>query len=285
MKKVFQRLVVFFVGLPLLFSLLLLLPQHNHLLFNLLITVFSVLGAVELRNILLHKNLIISVPEAVVLGALIPAAWTAVISFGITGYITAGASIIGASWLLAAPAFSRQEKLDSCIGRITAGFAVLIYPGLFAARIIQMSVFPEAGLVILCFLLIVFLNDGLAWAAGMLFGKNNRGLIPASPGKSIAGYAGGITASVVTGIAGTILLPELFIADAMPPAAAGALLGLATGIAAILGDLGESAIKRSANVKDSGSLILGRGGALDSIDSLLLAAPVFYVLYQILFRI
>jgi phosphatidate cytidylyltransferase len=69
----------------------------------------------------------------------------------------------------------------------------------------------------------------------------------------------------------------------MPSNSAGALLGFGAGIAAILGDLCESAIKRSADVKDSGSLILGRGGALDSIDSLALAAPVYYLLYQVLF--
>jgi phosphatidate cytidylyltransferase len=69
----------------------------------------------------------------------------------------------------------------------------------------------------------------------------------------------------------------------MPSIWAGVLLGLCAGIAATLGDLSESVIKRSAGVKDSGSLILGRGGALDSIDSLALAAPIYYLVYQVLF--
>ena len=55
-----------------------------------------------------------------------------------------------------------------------------------------------------------------------------------------------------------------------------AAMGLVVGCAAIVGDLFESALKRSAGVKDSGTMVPGRGGFLDSIDSLLFAAPAFY---------
>jgi phosphatidate cytidylyltransferase len=81
-----------------------------------------------------------------------------------------------------------------------------------------------------------------------------------------------------------VYIPEAFTSPVISSIPAGAILGFCAGAAASLGDLGESAIKRSAGVKDSGSLILGRGGALDSIDSLLLAAPVYYILYEVLFQ-
>ena len=55
----------------------------------------------------------------------------------------------------------------------------------------------------------------------------------------------------------------------------GFFLGLSTAAAAAIGDLVESVLKRSANMKDSGKIIPGRGGMLDSIDSLLFGAPVF----------
>jgi phosphatidate cytidylyltransferase len=61
------------------------------------------------------------------------------------------------------------------------------------------------------------------------------------------------------------------------------MLGLLSGAAATLGDLAESVMKRSSDIKDSGSIVPGRGGALDSIDSIALAAPVFYGLYRLLF--
>jgi phosphatidate cytidylyltransferase len=63
----------------------------------------------------------------------------------------------------------------------------------------------------------------------------------------------------------------------------GALVSLLTGIAATAGDLAESAIKRSSDMDDSGNIIPGRGGVLDSIDSVAFAAPVFYLLSSLLF--
>jgi phosphatidate cytidylyltransferase len=55
-----------------------------------------------------------------------------------------------------------------------------------------------------------------------------------------------------------------------------AILGLVLGFAAIIGDLAESIIKRSAGVKDSGRMLPGIGGALDLIDSLLFTAPILF---------
>ena len=284
MKKIIERLIVFFIGLPMLFSVVVFFPHYNHLLFNIVIIVFSVLGAVEFRNILTHKEIAISVPEAVIIGAIGPASWTVVVSFGVTGQIVAGAFVLASSWLLVSRIFSSTEKLEFYLNRAIAGFAVMIYPGLFMAWMIQMALFPRAETVILTLLLIVFLNDAVAWLTGNLFGKNNRGLIKASPNKSLAGFIGGLVISILIGIFAALFVPETFTSKVMASLPAAAILGLGTGAAAILGDLGESALKRSANVKDSGTLILGRGGALDSIDSLALAAPVFYFLYQFLFN-
>jgi phosphatidate cytidylyltransferase len=149
--------------------------------------------------------------------------------------------------------------------------------------IIPLSLLPRPEMVILVFLLITYLNDAAAWAAGMGFGKGNQGIIPVSPHKSIAGFAGGLASSVIIGIGAAGLLPEAFSSSRLPSLPAGALLGLVVGAASTLGDLGESALKRSAGLKDSGTVIPGRGGMLDSIDSLAVAAPVYYILYRILF--
>jgi phosphatidate cytidylyltransferase len=151
------------------------------------------------------------------------------------------------------------------------------------AWIIRMTLLPQADMVILIFLLMVIANDSAAWAVGMLFGKGNRGIISASPNKSVAGFVGGCVASILVGIGAVLFIQPAFIPSRVHPIAAGAVLGFLSGIAAALGDLGESVMKRSSQIKDSGSIIPGRGGVLDSIDSMALAAPVFFGLYRILF--
>jgi phosphatidate cytidylyltransferase len=160
----------------------------------------------------------------------------------------------------------------------------MVYPGLFLAWLIQMGTFVNASLVILIFLLMAFGNDSMAWAMGMILGKGNRGIVAASPNKSVAGVVGGIVASILVGIGAEFFVTGAFIPRFLPPLVAGILLGIFTGGASSLGDLAESALKRSSGIKDSGDLIPGRGGVLDSIDSIALAAPVFFLTYRLLFQ-
>jgi len=286
MKNIAQRLLVFFIGFPSIIAIVLFLPHYHHLVFNLLVTVFSVLGAAEFSSMLSQKKMSIPKGEAALFGALPPVAVILVVSFGVSGLLLPAVFAAVAVWLLLSRTFSRGEALENFIYRFAAGLAVLIYPGMLLAWLVGISHWEEnAGIIILTFLFMVFGGDGLAWAFGMAFGKNNKGLVPASPNKSVAGFIGAIIAPIIVGAATVLILPGVFVSKyaLIPAVAAGCILGLLTGATAILGDLGESAIKRSSGIKDSGSIILGRGGALDSIDSVALAAPVFYLVFRLLF--
>jgi phosphatidate cytidylyltransferase len=282
MKKVFQRFLVFIIGLPLIVGITLYLPQFHHLVLNIVVFVFCALGALEFAAILKPKGMSVHPLEAVILGALAPAAMTVQSSLG-RGPGFPAVLILGALWIPVSRILSPEKKLRDYTERTAAGFSLMLYPGLFMAFIVQMSGFPQAGMVILVFFLIVFANDSAAWAVGMLFGKGNRGLIPASPNKSIAGFIGGITVSILIGAGAEVFAGSVFVSRLLPAPLGGTAAGLCTGIAANLGDLMESAMKRSSGMKDSGRLIPGRGGVLDCIDSVSLAAPVFYVLYGLIF--
>jgi len=288
MKNMVQRLLVFGLAVPAIIALVMLLPHYHHLVLNLLVTAFCGLGAAEFSAMLSHKKMSISKKEAAVFGVLPPLAVILVVSFGVSNLLLPVVFAAVAVWLLLSRTFSRGEALENFIYRFAAGLAVLIYPGMLLAWIVGISQWEKnTGIIILTFLFMVFSGDGLAWVFGMAFGKGNQGLIPASPNKSVAGFIGAIIAPIIVSVGAALIWPDVFVPKCASilgnPIVAGVIVGLFTGAAAILGDLGESAIKRSSGIKDSGSIILGRGGALDSIDSLAIAAPVFYLVFSMLF--
>jgi len=286
LNKTIQRLLVFFLTLPLFVVIVVVLPQFHHLAFNLVAVILSALGAVEFSTLLTRKNLSISKKEAAFLGALPPSVMIIIVNLDYSELMLSAVIAAVVVWLLVSGVFYQGDILDKFLYRLAGGFAVLLYPGMLMAWVVRMSRWEQhANTIILTFLAVVFTNDAMAWAMGLLFGKGNQGLVPASPKKSVAGFIGGIISSIIVGLGAALLFPHVFVPRYNFFPAAGALLGLLTGVAATFGDLGESAIKRSADLKDSGSLIPGRGGVLDSIDSIALAAPVFYLALSQLFLI
>ncbi|NBK24208.1 MAG: phosphatidate cytidylyltransferase, partial [Spirochaetia bacterium] len=141
--------------------------------------------------------------------------------------------------------------------------------------IMRLTALDHASAFLLLFFLLVFGNDVFAFLFGMSLGKNNKGIIKVSPNKSVAGFVGGTLSTVALSVAFCLFYPGV---REMVTLSQALLLGFLTSVSANIGDLIESAYKRAAKVKDSGHLIPGRGGLLDSIDSLLASAPVYWLL-------
>ncbi len=125
---------------------------------------------------------------------------------------------------------------------------------------------------VLLVLLVTFASDTGAYAVGKLLGRHR--LAPSiSPSKTIEGAVGGVLAAAVV----AILLRAALGGHLRMAALA---LGVAVSVAAQLGDLGESALKRRLNIKDAGWLLPGHGGLLDRLDSLLFAGAMVYYAVQ-----
>ena len=126
--------------------------------------------------------------------------------------------------------------------------------------------------LLLVLLVSVWANDSMALLVGSTWGR--RKLAPRlSPNKTWEGAVGGLLGSAAVGWGGLALI------GAEPRWQILGIL-LVAAIAAQLGDLVESMLKRAAEVKDSGTLMPGHGGLLDRLDAIILAGPVFYGLLE-----
>lgn len=163
------------------------------------------------------------------------------------------------------------------------GLSIVSIAGGLAREHLEYFSFGIAGLVYACllpgFLLLmespllwvllttVWAGDIAAYYCGRLLGRHRLAPV-VSPNKTVEGaIAGGVASVLAGGFVGS-----LFLEMSLPVLLTICLL---TGIAGQLGDLAESALKRTAGVKDSGDRLPGHGGVLDRIDSLLFAGPVF----------
>lgn len=178
---------------------------------------------------------------------------------------------------LSIPLFVRMPLAELVRQSAMALFGVL-YLGLTLGYLVWTRLLPQGEWLIFVLILITWAADTGAYYVGTLCGRHP--LAPRiSPKKSVEGLAGGFfSAMIVAFLAQWWFMPELSASDCA------VLAALLTG-AGLWGDLAESALKRSAGVKDSGGVLPGHGGMLDRLDSLLFAAPAFYYYVTLVVRI
>ncbi len=161
-----------------------------------------------------------------------------------------------------------SELKRSLVDSSVMVFGVL-YVSLTLGHLLLTRTLPGGEYLIFFLVLVTWAGDTGAYYAGVTLGRHKLAPV-VSPNKTIEGLLGGLVLAVVVAfIAQRWFLPTFTILDCV---ATGLLL---TGVG-VLGDLSESAMKRSAGVKDSGAVIPAHGGMLDRLDSLLFTAPTFY---------
>jgi phosphatidate cytidylyltransferase len=183
--------------------------------------------------------------------------------------------------LLVIPAyyvFSKKIPIEDALPASAIAVLATMYIGMLGGSTIRLRHdFPEGPKLIFFLALCVWLGDTGAYYTGKNFGKTK--LLPRiSPKKTVEGLIGGI---ITSAIAATVIhftfLPEFRLADAI-------VVGVILSAAGVIGDLAESMWKRSAAVKDSGTLIPGHGGFLDRFDSILFTAPMLYLYWAVTHR-
>ncbi len=278
MNKVIKRLLTFFIGIPIVLAIVF-CEYLNHLPLQIIIGLFAVLGANEFYNMLLKKGCHLFTREIVLIA-------TALLPFVCYIFILSGLSLDITPWLFISIVILLMgfecftaKTFEKSVSKIAYSILTIFYTGFLLTFISRMTLLPDSKFIISLFLIFVFMCDSFAWFFGILFGKSTRGFVAASPNKSLVGFIGGIAGSIGCGFLFKFLFPEVITISNLHLA----ILGGITAISAIIGDLIESVFKRSCQVKDSGNLIPGRGGILDSIDSIVIAAPIFYIGYNFLF--
>jgi phosphatidate cytidylyltransferase len=271
----FIRTATVVVALPVFFVLVFILTQYHHLALNIGAVLVAALGSMELEA-LLRKRGIPAFRFLFPFAVLIPAAaYLEVVGLVSPAWFLGIPTVLVVLVLLRALWVRDQKDLSVLLQRITSSLLVIFYPALLLSFIVRLTAFGNARWVLLLFFSVTFANDITAYLAGMFLGRGTRLGYAVSPNKSAVGFAAGILASI-----GVTLLFRATVAGLLPIGyGATAGFGAAAGILTIAGDLVESALKRSAAVKDSGGIIPGRGGILDSIDSWLLTAPMFYFVF------
>ncbi len=235
-------------------------------------TIVVILGAYELHRMMLHEGyhplVLISLALSLLflVAAMLPQLRLLLLESG-----------LGIALLVTFPLLFFRKKLEGAMVDWSLTLAIAIYLGwplsLFPLlRGFQVGISPGFWWV-LTVLLGVWGFDTGAFFTGHFFGRHK--LAPnISPAKTWEGIAGGLILSITAALLFTTWPLGV-------PWYLAIVLGILIGVAATLGDLAESLIKRQTHVKDSGQIMPGHGGILDRIDSMLFAVIVVFIFAQL----
>jgi len=274
-----SRLLLFFIGIPLFVLSVFFLPHAHYAVLAVLIIGIQYLSSVEFRSLMTRAGLRDPGPSTTFAGIVQNSAVYAACLLEIKEpdpvILFFLLSMLLLLLELAPLAFSRKEEFPHLFKDSAAIVLLHVYTTVLPGFLMLIvSYFPDAKSAVLAFTIMTFGNDSLAWLAGVTLGKR-RNIVDVSPNKSIAGFIGGTAGSIAGAFLALGPLTGCWNSAGGSYVLLSILLGLGMSFFVITGDLFESALKRAAGAKDSGVLIPGRGGMLDSFDSLFFSAPYF----------
>ena len=201
-----------------------------------------------------------------------PLAFTATFAYVILamyGLLARYESVLLTITMVIAFAWSLFGERRGYFVRSAATVLAVLYVGKLLSYFIDLRREPELGaaLTVMAIFLVAF-TDIFAMVVGKWIGRTK--LTPISPAKTVEGALGGLLAATLTGVVFAGAYPAYHFAVWQ-----GACIGACTSVAAQIGDLVESALKRDALVKDAGTALLGHGGVLDRFDSYLFGGVGF----------
>jgi len=172
-----------------------------------------------------------------------------------------------------------QDHRTVTLAHVCVLFAAALFIPLFLTSLIQVAAYGKQ--YILLPFIVALLGDTFAYFVGVCFGKGGRKLKPdISPKKTVIGAVGGLLGALLGIAAYGLIIQSILHYSVNYPVLL--LYGFLGNVAAQLGDLSMSLVKREFGIKDFSSLLPGHGGILDRIDSILFAAPVMEILIALL---
>ena len=229
---------------------------------GIMLSIIAALASAEFYTITRRENRLPNEVFGVVAAAAMP---TAAALWGIDGLTATVTALVVAS-LVWHVAFRQVRTADTGVTVFGA-----VYVGFLLAHLVLVRQLDSGTELALAIIVSVWANDVFAYLVGSTMGRHK--LVPTiSPKKSWEGLIAGTVFTIAVWV-GVYYLTD-------PPLSLAWLVGVGLGIsiAAIIGDLAESRLKREAGVKDSGTLLPGHGGFLDRFDSLILVSVVAYYL-------
>ena len=206
---------------------------------------------------------------AIPIGSYLAGQETTSLEFSTTSVLLASLALtVLASLIWRMPKGVHGYVKDAAASLLIVGYVPLL--GSFAALMLA----EEHGAArLVTFMLVVTMSDTGGFVGGVLFGKHPMAPM-ISPKKSWEGFAG----SMLFGVAAGTLM-AMFVLEV--PFWVGIIVGASLVVVGTAGDLIESLIKRDIGIKDMSSFLPGHGGVMDRLDSLLLAAPVAWLIMYI----